>query len=143
VAALASLAALMLAACGNDRLPANELRSRATRICEAAGKRTDVIPAPGSPAQGAGFLQKGLATLRPELSALKGLKPPTDLDQVYTTAIDAFSHKVTALEGALSQLNSGADPISAFKQLQQQLAPIEAAENGAWQALQIPACVNR
>jgi hypothetical protein len=81
--------------------------------------------------------------LKPELTGLKALNPPSDEAQVYVTALDAFSHKLSALEQTLNELSGGADPVNAIKSLQQRLSPIEAAENGAWQALEIPSCLSR
>jgi hypothetical protein len=133
----------MLAACGSDRLSAAGLRTRASGVCDAARKQTNLIPPPGSPAQAAVFLRRGIAFLKPELTGLKALSPPSDEAQVYVTALDAFSHKLAALVQTLNELTGGADPVNAIKQLQQRLSPIEAAENGAWQALEIPSCLNR
>jgi hypothetical protein len=139
---------LMLAfmGCGGaakNSLSASDLRTQATRLCTIARKQTDRIAAPTGPATAAAFLNNGLAVLDPELAALRQLHPSGDLGQVYTTAIDAFARKVNALRTAAAKLAGNGDPVVTMKSLEQQLAPLEEEENGAWQALEIPACLNR
>lgn len=144
--AASCLVLLALAGCGgggNSGLSASELRSQATHLCTVARQQTDRIPAPASPAQAAAFLDKGLVVLAPELNALRQLHPSGDLAQVYRTAIDAFAQKVSAIRAAAGSLAGTGDPVSTMKALQQQLASLEEQENGAWQALEIPACLNR
>ena len=80
--------------------------------------------------------------LGPELSSLRALKPPTELAQVYSTSIGAFTQKLSAMRAAAKEIDTGANPVTAMTALQQRLAPIESAEDGAWQALEIPACMN-
>jgi hypothetical protein len=140
---LAALAAAALVGCGSTPLSTTQLRNQATHVCIVAGKVTDRIPAPSSPAGGAAFLARGAAVLGPELQALRALKPPSDLAQVYTTSLSAFTHKLDALAATIHNLNAGGDPVIAIKTLEQRLEPIEVQENTAWQTLQIPACVNR
>jgi hypothetical protein len=142
-AASAIVIAVLLAGCGgSSKLSGDQLRTRATTLCADAGHQTDRIPTPSSPAGGAAFLKRGVAVLEPELAGLKVLKPPTELAQVYSTSIGAFSQKVNAIKAAVRELGSGANPVTAMTALQQRLAPIELAEDGAWQALEVPACLN-
>jgi hypothetical protein len=140
---VAVAASLLLAGCGSDRLSADQLRARATRVCVIAGQRTNRIATPSAPAGGARFLKAGIAILTPELAQLRALKPPSDLADVYATSISSFSRKLELLRSAAGQLDSGANPVSAMTELQQHLAPVELAEDGAWRALQVPACLNR
>jgi hypothetical protein len=142
-AVLASVAALAVAGCGSKPLSNGELQRQATRVCTQAGARTDRLPTPGSPAGTIAFVRRAVAVMSPELAALKGLKPPGDVADVYSTAIDAFTKKLTALKDSVRDLRGGADPVIAIKTLQQQLGPLESQEDGAWQALAIPACLNR
>jgi hypothetical protein len=136
-------AALFLAGCGgSDRLNADQLRTKAAVLCTSAGRQTNRIPTPSSPAAGVAFLRSGIAALEPELSGLKALKPPTDLAQVYSTSVGAFAQKLRALKAAVQEIDSGANPVTAMTALEQRLAPIESAEDGAWQALEVPACLN-
>lgn len=141
VAALAGM--VLVAGCGGGGdLSGDQLRSRATALCSSAGRQTDRIATPSSPAGGEQFLKSGIAVLTPELNALKRLKAPSDLAQVYSTGVGAFTRKLKALTSAVRELDSGASPVTAMTDLQQRLAPIESAEDGAWQALEVPACMN-
>lgn len=135
-------AALAVGGCGSTPLSTSQLRSKATRVCTVATRRTNAIRSPASPAAAAAFLRRGIAVLRPELAQLRALRPPSDLAQVYGISVQAFSGKLLALDAAVRDLDSGADPAPAFKALQQRLTPLESEENGAWQALQVPACVD-
>jgi hypothetical protein len=139
---MAALAVLCLTGCGAASLSTTELRNQATRVCSAARKQTNLIATPTSPAGGAAFLSQGLAVLGPELAVLRKLRPPRDLAQVYSTAVGAFSQKVAALRETANTLKGGGDPVIAMKTLQQQLAPLESDEDGAWRALEIPSCMN-
>jgi hypothetical protein len=143
---LPGLLLLALMGCGgsgSSGLSARDLRTQATRLCTIARKQTDRIAAPSSPAGAAAFLNQGLAVLQPELKALRQLHPSGDLGQVYKTAITAFAQKVDAVRTAATALAGNGDPVTTMKSLEQQLAPLEEEENGAWQALEIPACLNR
>jgi hypothetical protein len=140
---LAVLAVLACSGCGSKPLSSTQLVSQGTRVCALAGRQTDFIASPKSPAGTTAFLKRGIAVLTPELAALKALKPPSDVADVYSTAIGSFSQKLAALKDTLHALNHGEDPVLALKALQLKLAPIESQENGAWQALQLPACLNR
>ncbi len=144
--ALPGLLVLALVGCGgsaDNSLSARDLRTQATRICTIAHRQTDRIVAPATPAAAAPFLAKGIAILAPELRALQRLRASSDLRQVYMTAINAFAQKLAALRAAAAALAGVGDPIATMKALQQQLAPLEGQEDGAWQALEIPACLNR
>jgi hypothetical protein len=142
-ALLATAAALLLGGCGSKPLSSSQLHDQATRLCTLATSQTDQIPTPASPAGSATFLKRGIAVLTPELNALRGLRPTGDVADVYSTSLDAFANKLSDLRHAVHELSGGEDPVIAVKTLQQQLAPIESQENGAWQALEIPACLNR
>jgi len=61
----------------------------------------------------------------------------------YSAALDAFSQKLDALNGARHTLDKQGDPVVTVKSLQQQLAPIESRADRAWTALKIPACANQ
>jgi hypothetical protein len=135
---------LAVAGCGGgDSLSAKDLRTGASTICAAARAQTNRIPAPSSPAGATVFLTRGVAVLRSEHSQLRTLKPPDDLKQAYGTALDAFSKQLAAVSATVGDLAGGDDPVTAMKTLQQRLTPIEAREDGAWQRLEVPACVNQ
>jgi hypothetical protein len=141
--ALCAVISLCVAGCGATSLSTQELRSQATRLCTAARHQTDRIAAPSSPAGAGPFLSRGIVALSPELSGLRQLQPAHDLAQVYSTAVSSFSQKLDALHQAAHAVAGGGDPVSAIKTLQQRLTPLEAQEDGAWRALEIPACLNR
>ena len=142
--ACALACAILLAGCGGSgALSGDQLRSRATALCSSAGRQTDRIPTPPTPDGGEAFLRRGIAVLEPEFKGLKKLKAPSELAQVYATGLGAFNQKLNALKSAVRQLGSGANPVTAMTDLQQRLAPIETAEDGAWQALEVPSCMNR
>jgi hypothetical protein len=142
VSAALSLA-LGLTACGGDTLSTRELRSKATNFCTLANKQTIRLAPPTAPTGAAAFISGGAAILRPQLAGLRALHAPSDLAQVYNTAIDGFARKLDALDAAARDLKAGEDPVIAMKTLQTRLTPLEQQEDGAWQALEIPACMNR
>ncbi len=129
--------------CGSGQLSMSALRDQATQVCVTAATQTGRIPAPASPAGAGTFLRRGVQALTPELAQLRALKPSSDVADVYSTALLAFSHELSLLSDAVRGLDRGADPVSTIRALQRRLAPLESAEDGAWQALQIPACLNR
>ena len=143
VGALSAVAILLIAGCGSSELSDKQLRAQAAHVCATATTRTDRIQTPSSPARGAAFLTSGIAALQPEFDQLKAIRPPSDLAQVYAISVAAFSRKLAALKTAAHHLDRGADPVITIKRLQHRLAPLESSEDGAWQALQIPACLNR
>jgi hypothetical protein len=134
------LAAALLAGCGSSALSDSQLRSRAGRICTLATQRTDRITTPTMPSQEAAFVNRGIAALTPELTALQRLHAPGDMTDDYRDAVLATSAEVTALRSTLKGLKAGNDPVVAIKTLQQQLKPAEAKAGFAWSALELPAC---
>jgi len=141
VAVLAAAAAI--AGCGGSgRLSSGDLKNQATQICALATKQTDRIKSPTSPAGSAVFLRQGITAVTPELAQLRKLRPPSDAQDVYATAINSSAKKLVLLRTASGQLARGDDPVSTMQSLEQQLAPVVQQENGAWQSLGIPACVN-
>ncbi len=142
-AAAALLAALAIGGCGTTPLSTSQLRAGASRICGAAGRQADRVPTPGSPADGAAFLKRGITVLRPELAGLRRLRAPGDLARDYGRALTAFAGELHALAATAGELDRGDDPVIAIKTLQHRLAPIESEQNGAMRALGIPACMNR
>jgi hypothetical protein len=142
-AAVAVLGAAAIAGCGGSgRLSSSDLANQATQICALASKQTDRIKSPINPTGSAVFLRQGITALTPELAQLRKLHPPADAQDVYTTAINSATKKLALLRTASAQLAHGDDPVSTLQSLEQQLAPVVQQENGAWQSLGIPACVN-
>ena len=138
-----ALAALALAACGSASPPTQQLRLSVTQACAAANAQAQRIATPTGPAGGVTFLQRGVAVFTPELRQLRGLRAPSELASTYSTAMNAFARKLSALNAAITGINKGADPLDTLRTLQRRLSPIESREDAAWHALGVPACLNR
>ena len=141
--AVPALVAVLLAGCGGSQLSSSDLHNQATHICQSAHSRSNRIPVPHDPSGGASFLRRGIAVLRPELRQLRALRAPGASSSVYSSALAAFSQKLQIMESTVGNLDRGADPVTTFKTLEQQLSPVKAQEDGAWRALGIPACTNQ
>ena len=131
------------AGCGGGSPTASRLRSDATSVCNAAGARAARIAIPSSPAEVAPFLQLGIRALQPELVQLRRLRPPREAASAYSGAVGSFAGELTTMEDTLQRLHHGADPVGEVQGLQRRLAPLEARENAAWEALGVSACMNR
>ena len=142
-AAVAALAAVAAAGCGDSPLSASDLRQQAGVICSRADQQIAKVLTPSSEAAGNTFLKQGIAALDPALGDLKALKPPADEAVVYESAIKAMSGELDALKSATAKLDQGADPVRTFRQLQDTLAPLETDADNAWRALGLSACVSR
>ncbi len=143
-AALAALAVLGLGGCGGSSvLSADQLQAQATELCNLAVLQTNRIPVPATPADTGAFLQRGIAVIAPELRALRQLRARQDLASVYATGTSAVAQELTALRAALAAVNRGDNPVTATKALGQKLAPLRMQADGAFNALQIPACLSR
>jgi hypothetical protein len=134
------LAALALAGCGGSSLTASQLRARATRVCTAAARRMNAIPTPGIPSQGEAFVSRGVSALSRELSGLRAIR---GRPSSFRDGLAAKAAEVALLRSTVKGLRAGNDPVVAIKTLEQQLEPVEVRADAAWQALGIPACVNR
>lgn len=143
--ALATLAAAtLLAGCGSTPPPSLiQLRAQGARICARAGHRLGLIASPSSEAGAESFLKRAVGVLRPELIQLRKLSAPSEVADVYRTAVDALSRELLALDGTVRALARQQDPVIAFKTLQQHLAPLETQADDAWRALEMQACVER
>ena len=83
----------------------------------------------------------GVSSLKPELTQLKRLSVSGDAADVWNDRdADAVPAARPRSRRPPRRFAAGADPAQAYKSLQQTLAPLETQANGAWQALQIPAC---
>ncbi len=142
VAVLAPLLAVLIAGCGSTELSDVQLRQRAAQLCSKANRTADRIATPTTPAAGIAFLDRGIAVFRPELAKLRAVRPPSDLASTYATSVSAFSHELDDLELTVRKLHAGEDPVAAMRLLERKLEPLEATENEAWSALQVPTCVD-
>ncbi len=142
--ALALLVGTGIAGCGgSSSLSASQLRTRATRICIVAQRRTERISTPTRPSEGPRYLSRGIAALAPELRDLRELSAPSGSATDYRSGVQALSAQLRALRSSLKGVASGNDPVVAIKTLQAQLVPLEARADGAWASLGILACASR
>jgi hypothetical protein len=139
-AAALACTALLVGGCGSSSLSNTQLRRKAGRICVAAQRSSESIAAPTDPAKGQRFLQRGIAALAPEVSALHRLKPSSELQDTYAAALRASDHELALLRSALGGLKAGNDPVVAIKTLQDELGPAEDAAGRAWHEVAVPAC---
>jgi hypothetical protein len=136
--------AVVAAGCGSAPPPSLvQLRAQGARICAAASGRLRRIPTPRTEVGGEAFLTHAIAVLSPELRRLRGLSAPGDGADVYRAALAATAGELKALTGAVRALDRQQDPVISFRTLQQRLGPLESQADGAWQALQMPACLQR
>jgi hypothetical protein len=139
-AAALACSALLLGGCGSSSLSNAQLRRKASRICVTAQRASESIAAPSDPTKGEQFLQRGIAALGPQVTALHRLHPSNDLEDVYAAAVRATDHELTLLRRALHGLRAGNDPVVAIKTLQDELGPAEDAAGRAWHEVDVPAC---
>jgi hypothetical protein len=142
-AAAAPIVAVLIAGCGSSVLSDRQLRSDATRVCAVTLARLNRISVPSSPTGGEPFLRRGTKALRPEITALRKLSPPEQLQSSYGRALGALRSQLAEMDRTDARLRRGADPVETFHTLAGRLAPLEAQANAAWSALQIPACAER
>ncbi len=139
-AAALACSALLVGGCGSSSLSNTQLRRKAGRICVTAQRSSESIAAPTDPTKGQRFLQRGIAALAPEVSALHRLKPSSDLQGAYAAALRASDHELALLRSALRGLKAGNDPVVAIKTLQDELGPAEDAAGRAWHEVDVAAC---
>ena len=82
-----------------------------------------------------------MARLTTQLSKLRRLSAPHDVADVYGAALGVLGQQLIVLRRAVTAIHRGQDPAVAFRTLGQQLTPLESQANNAWQALEIPACL--
>jgi hypothetical protein len=139
-AGAAGLLTLAVAACGSSTSSPAQVRSQASAICARANARIGRITTPTNATGALAFLDNGIASIKPELTQLQRLSVSGDAANVWNTAVRTLSQQLAVLETTASKIRGGADPVQAFRSLQQTLSPLETQADGAWQALQIPAC---
>jgi hypothetical protein len=141
-AAALACSALLLGGCGSSSLSNAQLRRKAGRICLTAQRASASITAPTDPAKGQLFLQRGIAALAPQVTALHSLRPSSDLQEQYMTAMRATDRELALLRRALHGLQAGNDPVVAIKTLQDELGPAEDTAARAWHEVEVPACAS-
>ena len=145
LAGAALLTAGVLAGCGSSGLNSPvALRREATDICKHTAPVSPPSASELSPAQLTAFLSQGTTSLQGQLSQLQALSlPPGEVGDVFHDALGALTAELRALRSTTAAIKRGQDPALAFKALEAQLGPLEKQATNAWNALQIPACVER
>ena len=138
---LAVLAMAVLAGCGSVSASVIDLRHDAGGICRHTNRAFKPLPAIPRQGQTEAFLSAGIVRLRTQLAKLRALAPSRDVADVYRAALSALNQELGALDIAVKAIDRGEDPAIAFKQLKQQLTPLQKQADNAWQALEIPACL--
>jgi hypothetical protein len=141
-AAALACSALLLGGCGSNSLSDKQLRHKAGRICVTAQRASESITVPTDPAKGQLYLQRGIAALAPAVTGLHRLRPDSNLQETYTTALRATDRELALLRRALHGLKAGNDPVVAIKTLQDELGPAEDAAARAWHEVEVPACTS-
>jgi hypothetical protein len=134
--------AASVSGCGSDTLSAQALRRQAGLVCSTAIRRSDRIAIPNATSAGATFLAEGITVFRPELAALRKLAPPHGLASAYRAALGDSTQQLDALIATDHNLRTGGDPVVAVKQLDVELAAINARDRQAWRSVGVPACAN-
>jgi hypothetical protein len=138
---LALLAVAVLTGCGSVSASLIDLRRDAGAVCRHTNRTFRQLPALPSAAQAPTFLNGGIARLSTQLTKLRRVSAPHNVADVYRAALAALGQELEVLQGAERAIRRGADPATAFKALGQQIAPLQSQANNAWQALEIPACL--
>jgi hypothetical protein len=138
---LALLAAAVLTGCGALSASVIDLRKDAGRVCRHTNRAFRQLPALPSPGQAAAFLSAGIVRLRTQLARLRRVGAPHAVADIYRAALAAMGQELDALQSAAQAIHRGEDPAAAFKALGQQIAPLQSQADNAWQALDIPACL--
>jgi hypothetical protein len=138
---LALLAVATLAGCGSVSASVIDLRHDVGLICRQANRTFTGPLVPSGQAQEASFLRSGGAHLQAQLARLRMLTPPHGVADVYRAAMAALGQELGVLRTAVRAIHQGEDPALAFSTLKQQITPLENQANSAWQALEIPDCL--
>ncbi|HEY1522533.1 MAG TPA: hypothetical protein VGF70_05925 [Solirubrobacteraceae bacterium] len=138
---LALLAVAVLTGCGSVSASVIDLRHDAGLICRHTNRAFGPLPALPKQGQAAAFLSAGIERLKRQLTKLRRVGPPHDVADVYQAALAAMGQEIDVLQSAVQAIHRGQDPALAFKALRQQLTPLQSQADNAWQALEIPACL--
>ena len=140
---LAAAAAVAVTGCGSNRLDSGELHDKATEACNKAHQQLVKIPDPQSAAEVQPFLTNS-ATVMSQLSvALKGLKPPSDVQEPWNLAVGLVNEQASGLRRGSRQLQQGGDPVVVLRTVADQATQSSERERAAWNGLGIEACANR
>ena len=141
--ALAMAAALALSGCGDNRLDSGELHDKATEACSKAHQQLLKIPDPVNDSQVQPFLTSSAAIMGQLSAALKGLQPPSDVQDSWNLAVALVNDQAAGLQKASRQLQQGGDPVVVLRNVADQTTQSSERERASWDALGIEACANR
>lgn len=120
VAGAAALGAIIaLAGCGggSDSLSADEFRSQADAICADANTQLEALTEPTSADGFLAYLRAGLPIQEAQLTKLEALKPPSDLANTYTEALDLLKQRQAAVSAAADRIEGGEDTEAVVKEV--------------------------
>ena len=143
VAACALTAALFAAGCGDSRLDSGELHDKVSAACAQAHKELAALPDPTDQATAERFASGGSKATKLLIKNLSGLKPPTELEQSYSSAVGLVRQQGRAIDSASRKLSRGGDAVVVIRQLSDESVEVASQEHAAWQALGVPACADR
>ncbi len=126
--AAALVAAVALAGCGgggSDSLSADEFRSQADAICADANAKTDALGEPTSAATFLPYLRAGLPIQEAQLGKLEALKPPSELQDAYSEALDLLKQKQAAVTAAADRIEGGEDTEAVVKDVSDDIDAID------------------
>jgi hypothetical protein len=125
--ALLALPALVAAGCGDDKksegattvtaLTAGQWREQADAICADIDTRSNAVAEPSSPAEIAAYLEKILPLGQEQVSRLKALVPPAELQSIQSQAVANQEEAVRVVQGALDRIKGGEDPTKVISEL--------------------------
>jgi hypothetical protein len=101
LAALVSVAAVVLVACGGgdgsgDRLSEEEFRQQANGICADYNERIADLGSPTSPEDIPDYVERGIPVIEEGIARLRELNPPEDLEDDFNTMLDETEKAIPA-----------------------------------------------
>ncbi len=143
VIALAVTGAVAASGCGSSRLDSGELHDKATEACTKAHQQLIKIPDPRADTEVQAFLTNSATVMGQLSAALKGLEPPSDVQQSWNLAVDLVGQQAASLQKGSRQLQQGGDPVVVLRNVADQATQSSQRERASWDALGIEACANR
>lgn len=119
IAILVGVVAL-IAGCGggdSDSLSADEFRTQADAICTDYNTQADALTDPSSPSQYLASLKEILPLQQAQITKLEDLKPPSELEDDFSAALDLLKKQTTALTSATTRIEGGEDPSAVITDL--------------------------
>jgi hypothetical protein len=134
--ALLALPALAVAGCGGDdsssggtttvtALTADQWREQADAICKDIDAKTDAIAQPTGPADIQAFLEAGIPIGQEQITRLKALVPPTELESIQTQAVANQEEGLKVIQSALDRIKGGEDATKVVTELQADIERIQ------------------